>query len=139
MNIKCLKMHPKAIVPVKPKEGDAGFDLASVEDVTLCPGETKKVATGLAFEPPENVWLEAKTRSGMATEGIHVLCGVIDSGYRGEIKIVLHNHGRRVYRVKPGDRIAQMVPRVLYYPVFEVVERLGRSARGANGFGSSGK
>ncbi len=120
---------------------DAGMDLHSVEEVTLGPGETKLVATGLAIELPSGYEAQIRPRSGLALKHSITLPNspaTIDPGYRGEISIILHNLGREPFRIAPGERIAQMV--IARYEAVEWEEGdLGDSARGEGGFGSSGR
>src|SRR5580700_4236467 len=118
---------------------DAGMDLHSVESVTLGPGETKLVATGLAIELPAGYEAQIRPRSGLALKHAITLPNspaTIDPGYRGEIRIILLNLGREPYQIRAGDRIAQMI--VARYEAIEWEETsLADSKRGKDGFGSS--
>jgi dUTP pyrophosphatase len=120
---------------------DAGMDLHSVESVTLGPGETKLVPTGLAIELPAGYEAQIRPRSGLALKYSITLPNspaTIDPGYRGEIRVILHNLGREPFQISPGDRIAQMV--IARYEAVEWDEgELADSARGQGGFGSSGR
>jgi dUTP pyrophosphatase len=120
---------------------DAGMDLHSVEAVTLAPGETKLVATGLAIELPTGYEAQIRPRSGLALKHSITLPNspaTIDPGYRGEIRVILLNLGREPFQVSPGERIAQMV--IARYEAVEWEEgELGDSVRGEGGFGSSGR
>jgi dUTP diphosphatase len=135
------RLRDDAIVPVQAYEGDAGLDLAACDRVEIQPGERALVSTGLAVAIPEGFAGFVQPRSGLAAEhGITVLNtpGLIDSGYRGEVRVILHNaDARRPFVVEPGMRIAQLV----VVPVAEIdpveVEELPASARGVRGFGSS--
>ncbi|MCS7007654.1 MAG: dUTP diphosphatase [Thermoleophilia bacterium] len=135
------RLHPDAVLPAKAYEGDAGLDLASVEERLLEPGERAVVGTGLAVEIPTGYAGFVQPRSGLAARhGISVVNspGLIDSGYRGEIRVVLLNtDATEAFRVVVGMRIAQLVL-VPIAPV-RVLERreLAASERGARGFGSS--
>jgi dUTP diphosphatase len=135
------RLRDDAIVPVQAYEGDAGLDLAACDQVEIRPGERALVSTGLAVAIPEGFAGFVQPRSGLAAEhGITVLNtpGLIDSGYRGEVRVILHNADARTpFVVEPGMRIAQLVvvPVAEIEPV-EVVE-LPTSARGVRGFGSS--
>jgi dUTP diphosphatase len=135
------RLRDDAIVPVQAYEGDAGLDLAACDRVEIRPGERALVSTGLAVAIPEGFAGFVQPRSGLAAEhGITVLNtpGLIDSGYRGEVRVILHNADARTpFVVEPGMRIAQLVvvPVAEIEPV-EVVE-LPTSARGVRGFGSS--
>jgi len=120
---------------------DAGMDLHSVEATTLEPGETKLVATGLAIELPAGYEAQIRPRSGLALKYAITLPNspaTIDPGYRGEIKVILHNLGRESFQILPGERIAQMV--IARYEAVEWEEGdLADSRRGEGGFGSSGR
>jgi dUTP pyrophosphatase len=120
---------------------DAGMDLHSVESVTLGPGETKLVPTGLAIELPSGYEAQIRPRSGLALKYSITLPNspaTIDPGYRGEIRVILLNLGREPFQISPGERIAQIV--ISRYEAIEWEEgELGNSARGEGGFGSSGR
>jgi dUTP pyrophosphatase len=135
------RLRDDATLPSQAYEGDAGLDLAACDDVTLEPGERAVVPTGLAVEIPDGYAGYVQPRSGLAAEhGIGVVNspGLIDSGYRGEIRVVLVNHDPRTsFSVEPGMRIAQLViAPVASVRVVEAAE-LAASERGARGFGSS--
>ena len=135
------RLRDDAIVPVQAYEGDAGLDLAACDRVEIRPGERALVSTGLAVAIPEGFAGFVQPRSGLAAEhGITVLNtpGLIDSGYRGEVRVILHNaDATRPFVVEPGMRIAQLV----VVPIAEIepveVEELPASERGVRGFGSS--
>lgn len=120
---------------------DAGMDLHAVEQVVLEPGDTKLVATGLAIELPPGYEAQLRPRSGLALKhGITLpnAPATIDPGYRGELRVILHNFGRDAFTVNPGERIAQMV--IARYEAVEWEEAdLSGSIRGEGGFGSSGR
>ena len=139
VNVKIKKLHPDAKVPILGSENAAGFDLYSVEDVILYPGETRAVGTGIAMEIPSGKAYFIWDRSGMGFKGIHRFAGLIDSDYRGEFKIILCNHTLKPFEIKKGDRICQAVIQDYYQPDFEVVEELGESVRGEGRFGSTGR
>ena len=135
------RLHPDAQMPAGAYDGDAGLDLASVEEVVLGPGERHTVATGLAVAIPAGHAGFVQPRSGLASrQGITVVNspGLIDAGYRGELKVVLLNTDRDApFHIRPGDRIAQLV--VLALPRITVTEAadLPPSERAQRGFGSS--
>jgi dUTP diphosphatase len=135
------RLHPDAQMPAGAYEGDAGLDLASVEEAVLAPGERRTVATGLAVAIPDGHAGFVQPRSGLASRhGITVVNapGLIDAGYRGELKVVLLNTDPdEPFHVRPGDRIAQLV--VLALPRITVTEAddLPPSERAERGFGSS--
>ncbi|HEY7336757.1 MAG TPA: dUTP diphosphatase [Bryobacteraceae bacterium] len=141
MNIRIKRLHSDAHLPVYahgPLE-DAGLDLRSIERVALRPGIARAVPTGLAIELPPGFEAQVRPRSGLALKhSLTVNFGTIDPGYRGEIRVVMFNLGREEYIVEKGDRIAQLV--IGRYEGIEWEEgELGDSARGAGGFGSSGR
>jgi len=117
------------------------MDLHAVEAATLAPGETKLVATGLAIELPPGYEAQIRPRSGLALKhGITLpnSPATIDPGYRGELRVILHNFGRETFAIEPGERIAQMV--IARYEAVEWEEgELNHSRRGDGGFGSSGR
>jgi dUTP pyrophosphatase len=135
------RLHADAVVPQRAYTGDAGFDLASCERVELGPGERALVGTGLAVAIPEGYAGFVQPRSGLAARhGLTVVNspGLVDSGYRGELRVVLLNTDRtEPFVVEPGMRVAQLV--VLPIPELELVEvdELPSSERGVRGFGSS--
>ena len=117
----------------------AGADLHAAESLTLAPGDRAAVATALHLElPPGHVGL-VWPRSGLALKhGIDTLAGVVDSDYRGEVKVVLVNHGREPFHIQPGDRIAQLLVQRVERVSFVPAEALSGTVRGTGGFGSSG-
>ena len=135
------RLREDAVLPSRAYEGDAGLDLASCEALTLDPGERASVGTGIALEIPEGYAGFVQPRSGLAARhGIGVVNspGLIDSGYRGEIRVVLLNtDAREAFTVEPGMRIAQLVVAPVASVHLVEVEELATSERGARGFGSS--
>ena len=135
------RLRPDATLPARAYAGDAGFDLAACERVELAPGERAIVPTGLAVAIPEGYAGFVQPRSGLATRnGLTIVNtpGLVDSGYRGELRVILLNTDREhAFVVEPGMRIAQLV--VLPVPEVELVEldELPASERGVRGFGSS--
>ena len=137
-------LRPDAQPPARTRPGDAGFDLRCVEAFALAPGERAVVPTGVAVALPEGLAGLVVPRSGLAARhGLSVVNGpgLIDPTYRGEIRVVLVNLGHERYEGQPGDRIAQLLLVPFSAPDTRVVETLPPSAdaRGANGFGSSGR
>jgi dUTP pyrophosphatase len=139
--VSISRLHPDARIPTAPYDGDAGLDLSSVERVTLAPGERRTVATGVAIAIPTGYAGFVQPRSGLAAkQGITVVNspGLIDAGYRGELRVVLLNTDRAEhFSVEVGDRIAQLV--IMAVPSVELVEvdELPQSERSTSGFGSS--
>jgi dUTP pyrophosphatase len=135
------RLHEDAVLPSRAYEGDAGLDLSACEGLTLEPGERASVGTGIAVEIPEGYAGFVQPRSGLAARhGIGVVNspGLIDSGYRGEIRVVLLNtDAREPFTVEPGMRIAQLVVAPVATVRLVEVEELAMSERGARGFGSS--
>ena len=135
------RLHEDAVVPLRAYGGDAGLDLAACERVELGPGERATVGTGLAIAIPEGYAGYVQPRSGLAAKhGLTIVNapGLVDSGYRGELKVILLNtDAEEPFVVEPGMRIAQLV--VLQVPEVEPVEvdELPESERGVRGFGSS--
>lgn len=142
IELKVEKIYSDAIIPSYAHSGDAAFDLNSYIDYVLQPGEWKIFGTGLKVEIPIGYEMQIRPRSGLASKtGVTVLNapGTIDSGYRGELGIILVNHGKESYAVKKGERIAQgLISRVVEISIKEV-EKLSDSVRGEGGFGSTGK
>lgn len=143
MELRVTKLKDGAQVPARAHAGDAGLDLYSCEAAHLGPGERWSVGTGVAVEIPDGHAGLVLPRSGLARDhGISLVNspGLIDAGYRGEVRVLLLNTDpAEVFRLEPGERIAQLViaPVALAEPV--EVESLSESARGDGGFGSSGR
>ena len=141
MELAIRRLRPDAVLPRHAYPGDAGLDLAACERVVLEPGDRATVATGLAIAIPAGYAGYVQPRSGLAADhGITMVNapGLVDSGYRGELRVVLLNTDRdRAFEVEPGMRIAQLV--LLPVPPVElrVVDELPASERGERGFGSS--
>jgi dUTP pyrophosphatase len=141
IEVPIARLRDDAVLPRQAYAGDAGLDLASCERVTLEPGERTVVGTGLAVAIPDGYAGFVQPRSGLASRhGITVVNspGLVDSGYRGELRVVLLNtDAREPFTVEPGMRIAQLV--VLPVPAVTLVEveELAESVRGVRGFGSS--
>jgi dUTP diphosphatase len=137
------RLRPEAVVPERAYDGDAGLDLAACEQVVLEPGERAVVPTGLAVAIPPGYAGFVQPRSGLAARyGLTIVNtpGLVDSGYRGEVLVVLLNTDReQAFTVEPGMRIAQLV--VMSVPALEPVEvdELPETERGARGYGSSGR
>jgi len=143
VELRATRLRDDARLPTRAHEGDAGLDLYAVDAATIEPGERATVATGIAVEIPDGFAGLVLPRSGLAARhGIALVNapGLIDSGYRGEIRVLLLNTDRREsFEVRPGERIAQLLltPIAIAEPV-EVAD-LAATARGSGGFGSSGR
>jgi dUTP pyrophosphatase len=128
-------------LPAYATQGAAGMDVVSAEDVTIAPGARHAVATGLAMAIPAGFEVQVRPRSGLALKhGITVpnTPGTIDSDYRGELKVILINHGAEPFAIRRGDRIAQLVLAPVTQAAWLEVEELDETARGEGGFGSTG-
>ncbi|RMD45881.1 dUTP diphosphatase [Candidatus Pacearchaeota archaeon] len=139
--LKVKKLFEDAVVPSYAHDGDSGLDLFSYGDYVIGPGERKLISTGVAFEIQRGYEVQIRPRSGLAYKrGVTVLNspGTIDSGYRGEIKVILINHGEEDFYVRRGDKIAQAVLAKVERAEIEVVSELEDSVRGEGGFGSTG-
>ncbi|RNB84450.1 deoxyuridine 5'-triphosphate nucleotidohydrolase [Brevibacillus fluminis] len=164
--VKVKKLREDAVIPAYAKAMDAGFDLVAVEDILVGPGETAKVQTGLAFAIPAGFELQIRPRSGISAKTklrLPNAPGTIDAGYRGEVCVLIENtrlaSGEKgnecfsvgeakistaeavdvnAYFIKKGDRVAQGVLGRVPQAIFEEVDELDETERGAGGFGSSG-
>jgi dUTP pyrophosphatase len=140
MKLKIKRLHADAKIPVYSHHDDAGFDLFSIDNITLKKGERAMVPTGIAMEIPEGhvglVW----DKSGLAMKhGIKTIGGVVDSQYRGEIIIGVMNLSKEDYTFEKGHKIAQMIIQKKEFVDFEEVPELSDTTRGEGGFGSTGK
>ena len=142
--IKVKKLRENAKLPTYGTEFSAGADLYAclAEDVTILPGETKKIPTGLAMEIPVGYAGLIYARSSLGTKrGLAPAnkVGVVDSDYRGEFMIFLHNHGAEPQTIQHGDRVAQLLVTPVFTPGFVEADQLSDTVRGTGGFGSTGK
>jgi dUTP pyrophosphatase len=138
--VKVKLLRPDARAPSYGRPGDAGLDIYACEDTILPPNMQTMVPTGVALAIPEGTVGLVWDRSGMAAKsGIKTMAGVLDSTYRGELKIVLINLRSTPYEVKKGDRIAQLLVQPIHTADIEVVQDLDETHRGEGGFGSSGR
>ncbi len=143
-DVRIKKLRENAIVPTYGSEFAAGADLyAAIDvDVTIAPGETRFIPTGLAFEIPTGFAGFVYARSGLASKKDLAPAnkvGVIDSDYRGEVMTALHNHGKETRTIEPGERIAQMVIAPYITANFILSDNLDDTERGEGGFGSTGR
>lgn len=142
MKIKIKKIHEDAVIPKYQKEGDAGFDLYAVEDAIIHASQTKVIKTGLKMAIPDGYEIQIRPRSGLSLNtGLRVANspGTIDSGYRGEVGVIMHNvndYDEEI--ICKGDRIAQGVLKKVPIAEFEEVEELDDTERGEGGFGHTG-
>lgn len=139
IEVKFTKLSEEAKPPTRAHDTDAGWDMYASKQLSLEPFTHGAVSTGLAFELPPGWHTQIHTRSSYAKEGIRCHLGIIDAGYRGELKVIVHNHTNQYVSIKKGDRFCQLI----FLPVPDVtltqVDKLADSSRGEGGFGSSGK
>jgi dUTP pyrophosphatase len=134
------KLHPNALIPQMMRPGDAGMDLSSIAEIAIQPGTREIVKTGVSLAIPDGHVGLFWDRSGLAAKhGIHILAGVLDSNYRGELMVVMLNTSNQVYEVKAGDRIVQLLIQPVANLPIEEVSELPESNRGEGRFGSSGR
>ena len=139
MELKVKRIHPDAKLPLYQHQGDAGLDLFSSVDDVLRAGEVKPIPTGIKVAVPEGHVALVWDKSGISLKGIHRLAGGVDSGYRGEVRVVLVNFGAESFKIEKGMKIAQLlIQPVVTVEVIET-EDLEETSRGENGFGSTGK
>tara|TARA_Y100001936_G_scaffold216575_1_gene227890 strand:- start:383 stop:820 length:438 start_codon:yes stop_codon:yes gene_type:complete len=144
VKIALKKLNSKIKLPVYKTDGSSGMDLMAFvqKPILIIPGKSEIIPTGLSVAIPENTEIQIRPRSGLAAKNnISVLNtpGTIDSDYRGEIKVILYNHGDKDFIVNNEDRIAQMVLVPIFKATFEEVNELPETIRGEGGFGSTGK
>jgi dUTP pyrophosphatase len=155
MKVKVKLLHPDAVLPVYATSGSSGFDLVSIEDVLLYPGDTRAIKTGLAMDVGAGYELQVRPRSGLSLNSnlrVANAPGTVDADYRGEICVIMTNttspsqmvpsgpgNSFRAIMIHKGDRIAQGVVQAVEQAKFQVVEELDSTKRGFMGFGSTGK
>ncbi len=142
--LKIKLLREGAALPCRETAGSAGFDLRACLEIPLLvePGEWAMVPTGLGAEIPQEMAGMVFSRSGLGTKSGMVVAqgvGVIDSDYRGEIKVPLRNMGKKAYEIQPGERVAQLVLLPVCLPPVEEAQALSATQRGEGGFGSTGK
>ena len=141
MRIPLRRLDPGLPIPAHAHAGDGGVDLYAASNMSLVPGERSLAATGVAVAIPDGFAGFVTPRSGLAARsglGIVNAPGLVDSGYRGEIKVILVNHGSETVEIRRGDRIAQLVVVAVEAQELVEVEELPPSRRGESGFGSTG-
>ena len=145
MKLTFKKLDPRAVIPSRATAGSAGLDLCACldEPVTLAPGEIKMIPIGITAQPDsDDIALLIYPRSGLSSKfGVSLAncVGVVDSDYRGEIMVALHNHSERAQSIDDGERIAQMVITPYLTAEFIETDELDDTERGAGGFGSTGR
>jgi len=141
MRLNVRRLTSSASLPRYAQHGDAGLDLCSAIDAEIQPGESKLIPTGIAIELPEGTEGQVRPRSGLAAKHMVTVLnapGTIDEGYRGEVGVLLINHGRSAFQVSRGMRIAQLVVQKRCELEVVEVDELSDTPRGADGFGSTG-
>ncbi|XP_014245631.1 deoxyuridine 5'-triphosphate nucleotidohydrolase [Cimex lectularius] len=137
--LRYIKLTEKAFAPVIGSQKAAGFDLRSAYDYVIPARGKGLVKTDLQIDLPEGCYGRIAPRSGLAWKNhIDVGAGVIDADYRGNVGVVLFNHGSEDFHVKEGDRIAQLICEKIFYPSLQEVEEIKETERGTGGFGSTG-
>lgn len=140
MKIKIKKLDEMAKVPSYSFPGDAGLDLCALESVVVPAGERAEIRTGLAFEIPDGYVGLVWDKSGLAfKQGLTTMSGVLDAGYRGELKLLIFNTTRQDYQFESGDKVCQLLIQPVVRAEIEEVEELSESTRGVGAFGSTGR
>jgi dUTP pyrophosphatase len=141
MKLKVFLHSELAKLPKRADEGAAGYDLTSIENISIPPRSRSLISTGLSIQLPLYSYGRIAPRSGLSVKGLDVGAGVIDESFRGIVKVLLINNNDTVFVVNIGDRIAQLLVEPIYYPDVETVsslEDLSSTIRGDGGFGSTG-
>lgn len=137
-SVNILRFSPEARLPTRAHPDDAGLDLYGLEDMILAPGEGRPLRTGIGIALPPGFMGMVADRSSMGKRGLKTAGGIIDSGYRGEVHVILWNVSKDEVRIKAGERIAQLLIFPIAHPVPIEVTQFEETARGAKGFGSTG-
>ena len=138
MHLKIKKLNDRAKLPKKHNKNDAAYDLFSMEDIILATGQTSTIHTGICMEIPAGYYGQILSRSSIALKGVFVTGGVIDSGYRGEIMVITNNISSDAYKVKKGDKVAQIAFHLVENFDLIEVDSLDENSDRGGGFGSSG-
>lgn len=141
VKVGVLKLSKTAVLPKREHDGDSGLDLFADENVVIGQGEWKLVGTGIALEMEKGIEAQVRPKSGLAAKhGITMLNspGTIDSGYRGEVKVIVANFGKKPYRVEKGQKIAQLVFAKVESVELKELNAVSQTGRGSGGFGSTG-
>jgi deoxyuridine 5'-triphosphate nucleotidohydrolase len=138
MSLYIKKLHPNAIIPSRQSELAAGYDMCTMEKVSISPLSRQLVSTGIAMTVPEGTYGPLASRSGLSVKnGLHVGAGVIDRDYTGEVKILLINISNDQIDIDENERVAQLIIMKIDIPCIVEVEELTDTIRGSNGFGST--
>jgi len=138
MEVKVKKLQHDVRLPTYQHDGDAGMDLFSCQDCVLLPGEITAVSTGVQIAIPRGYVGLVWDKSGLSLAAIHCLAGVVDAGYRGEVRVVTVNMGKEPFRLSKGMKIAQLLIQPVVSASIVEVEELDETTRGHGGFGSTG-
>lgn len=139
MKLRVKKIDPGARLPAYSHSGDAGMDLFSAVDDVVAAGEVKAIPTGIKMAIPRGYVGLIWDKSGISLRGVHRLAGVVDAGYRGEVRVVMANLGKEPFSVQKGMKIAQMLIQPVETLEIVEVEELDDTSRGEGGFGSTGR
>ena len=139
MKLKVKRLHADAKLPTRAHHDDAGLDIYCYETITIPPYQTVKVPTGIAYEVPDGYCVFAWDKGSLGSKGLKTLGGVLDSGYRGEMFVPIHNLNNSPYLFEKGDKIAQIVIQKIELWEVEELNELSETVRGKGGFGSTGK
>jgi dUTP pyrophosphatase len=140
MELKVKRLTRHARLPEKAHADDLGYDIFSSEPYQFEPGDIRTIKTGICISPNNNSYgCIIKDRSSLAMKGMFVHAGIIDAGYRGEVKILFHNASKKAYQIDTGDKVAQLIPhKIINFTITDQYD-LHNTKRGAKGFGSTGK
>jgi dUTP pyrophosphatase len=139
MKLKVKKLHPDAMLPTRAHHDDAGLDICCYQETVIPPHTTVKVSTGIAYEVPDGYCIFVWDKGSIGSKGLKTLGGVLDSGYRGELFIPIHNLNNEPYMFEAGYKIAQMVIQKVELWEVEEMDELSETTRGTGSFGSTGK
>ena len=139
LKVKVKRISPEARLPLCSHKGDAGMDLFSVVDDVIQAGEVKPVPTGIQMAIPEGYVGLIWDKSGISLRAVHRLAGVVDAGYRGEVRVVMANLGKEPFSIKKGMKIAQMLIQPVETVDIVETDELDETSRGQGGFGSTGQ
>jgi dUTP pyrophosphatase len=139
LKVKVKRISPEARLPLFSHKGDAGMDLFSVVDDVIQAGEVKPVPTGIQMAIPEGYVGLIWDKSGISLRAVHRLAGVVDAGYRGEVRVVMANLGKEPFQIKKGMKIAQMLIQPVETVDIVEADELDETSRGQGGFGSTGQ
>ncbi len=138
-HLRVRRLDPRASLPTRAHPDDAGLDLRSLEAIEIAPGEGVKIRTGIAMEIPQRCVGMIADRSSLAARGLKTAGGIIDSGYRGEVQVVMRNLSGEAQRLEAGERIAQLLVIPIALPEVEESTELSSTDRAQGGFGSTGR